>query len=158
MSPVSTATWLKPFVSMGRAYVWYPGPRRSQPPGQCRPGQRPPGRSQRMTMDYENPGPVGLYDPAFEHDACGVSFVVDMKGRKSHDIVATAIGALCHLEHRGATGDEANTGDGAGILIQVPDRFYRAVFRADLPPAGSYATGIAFLPQAATAAAAAEKA
>ncbi|HVM66383.1 MAG TPA: glutamate synthase large subunit, partial [Acidimicrobiales bacterium] len=104
------------------------------------------------------PGPVGLYDPAFEHDACGVSFVVDMKGRKSHDIVATAVGALCHLEHRGATGDEANTGDGAGILIQVPDGFYRTVFRADLPPAGSYATGIAFLPTEPGAAAAAERA
>jgi len=104
-------------------------------------------------MDDHTPGPVGLYDPAFEHDACGVSFVVDMKGRPSHDIVATAVGALCNLEHRGATGDEANTGDGAGILIQLPDRFYRSVFRADLPPAGSYATGIAFLPREGTAAA-----
>jgi glutamate synthase (NADPH/NADH) large chain len=107
-----------------------------------------------MTMDDNHtPGPVGLYDPAFEHDACGVSFVVDMKGRASHGIVATAVGALCNLEHRGATGDEANTGDGAGILIQVPDRFYRSVFRADLPPPGSYATGIAFLPHEGTEAA-----
>jgi len=109
-------------------------------------------------MRSNTPGPVGLYDPAFEHDACGVSFVVDMKGRRSHAIVATAIGALCNLEHRGATGDEANTGDGAGILIQIPDAFYRAVFRADLPPAGSYATGIAFLPADAGAAGAAESA
>ena len=109
-------------------------------------------------MGYQPPGPVGLYDPAFEHDACGVSFVVDMNGRSSHDIVATAIGALCHLEHRGATGDEASTGDGAGLLIQIPDRFYREVFSADLPPAGSYATGIAFLPQAPAAADAAAKA
>jgi len=104
------------------------------------------------------PDPVGLYDPAFEHDACGVSFVVDMKGRRSHAIVATAIGALCNLEHRGATGDEANTGDGAGILIQIPDRFYREAFRADLPPEGAYATGIAFLPAEAGAAQAAQNA
>ena len=109
-------------------------------------------------MSSQTPGPVGLYDPAFEHDACGVSFVVDMKGRRSHDIVATAIGALCNLEHRGATGDEANTGDGAGILIQIPDAFYRAVFSAALPPAGSYATGIAFMPRSPEATAAAEKA
>src|SRR5271169_5988047 len=111
-----------------------------------------------MTMLPTTPDPVGLYDPAFEHDACGVSFVVDMKGRRSHAIVATAIGALCNLEHRGATGDEANTGDGAGILIQIPDRFYREAFRADLPPEGAYATGIAFLPAEAGAAQAAQNA
>src|SRR5205807_7579804 len=94
----------------------------------------------------------GLYDPAFEHDACGVSFVVDMKGRGSHAIVDKGIAALCHLEHRGAQGAETNTGDGAGILLQVPDRFLRAVVGFDLPPAGSYVTGIAFLPQEAAAA------
>src|SRR3954471_24382938 len=93
------------------------------------------------------PAPQGLYDPAFEHDACGVSFVVDMKGRRSHDIVAKGISALCHLEHRGAQGAETNTGDGAGILIQIPDRFLRAAVDFDLPLAGSYVTGIAFLPQ-----------
>ncbi|MHB8466092.1 MAG: glutamate synthase large subunit [Acidimicrobiales bacterium] len=90
---------------------------------------------------------TGLYDPAFEHDACGVSFVVDVKGRKSHDIVQLGVGALCHLEHRGATGMEVNTGDGAGILIQVPDGFYREVVDFELPAAGSYATGLAFLPR-----------
>ena len=92
------------------------------------------------------PGPEGLYDPAFEHDACGVSFVVDMHGRASHDLVSMGVGALCHLEHRGASGAEVDTGDGAGILIQVPDTFCRAVADFDLPPAGCYATGIAFLP------------
>jgi glutamate synthase (NADPH/NADH) large chain len=61
------------------------------------------------------PRAFGLYDPANEHDACGVSFVVDIKGRASHEIVAMGIGALCNLEHRGAQGAEANTGDGAGI-------------------------------------------
>src|SRR5262245_25250598 len=92
------------------------------------------------------PAARGLYDPRFEHDACGVSFVVDVKGRPSHDIVATALGALCNLDHRGASGAEVNTGDGAGMLLQVPDRFLRAVAGFDLPPAGSYGVGMAFLP------------
>jgi len=100
-----------------------------------------------MKMSHDLPAAQGLYDPAFEHDACGVSFVVDMKGRRSHDIVLTGVGALCNLEHRGATGSEVNTGDGAGILIQIPDAFYRDVAGFDLPPLGQYATGIAFLPR-----------
>ncbi len=94
------------------------------------------------------PAAFGLYDPANEHDACGVSFVVDIKGRASHEIVALGVGALCNLEHRGAQGAEANTGDGAGITIQMPDRFLREVVDFDLPPAGQYAAGIAFLPTA----------
>src|SRR4051794_1164494 len=98
------------------------------------------------------PEAQGLYDPAFEHDACGVSFVVDMKGRRSHDIVDKGITALCHLEHRGAQGAETNTGDGAGILLQVPDRFLRTVVGFALPLAGSYVTGIGFLPQETAAA------
>ncbi|MCU1455371.1 MAG: glutamate synthase subunit alpha [Acidimicrobiales bacterium] len=88
----------------------------------------------------------GLYDPANEHDACGVAFVVDLKGRQTHDLVEKGIAALCHLEHRGASGAETNTGDGAGILLQIPDRFFREVAGVELPPAGSYATGMAFLP------------
>ena len=95
------------------------------------------------------PGPTGLYDPINEHDACGVAFVVDMHGRRSRDIVEKAITALVNLEHRGAAGAEPNTGDGAGIMIQVPDRFLREVVDFDLPPEGEYATGIAFLPQSA---------
>ncbi|MFF3568286.1 glutamate synthase large subunit [Nocardia jiangxiensis] len=102
---------------------------------------------------HRSPGPIGLYDPANEHDACGVAFVVDMHGRRSRDIVDKAITALLNLEHRGAAGAEPNSGDGAGILIQLPDKFFRAVLAEngapfELPPAGSYATGIAFLPQA----------
>jgi glutamate synthase (NADPH/NADH) large chain len=93
------------------------------------------------------PGPFGLYRPEFEHDACGVNFIVDMKGRRSHDIVQMGIGALCHMEHRGALGAEVNTGDGAGLLLQVPDAFLREVVDFDLPEAGGYATGIAFLPR-----------
>jgi glutamate synthase (NADPH) large chain len=92
------------------------------------------------------PAPRGLYDPRFEHDACGVAFVADIKGRRSRNIVDHGIGALCNMEHRGATGAEPNTGDGAGILIQVPDAFFRAAVAFELPPAGAYAVGMAFLP------------
>ncbi|NNH73986.1 glutamate synthase large subunit [Nocardia uniformis] len=93
-------------------------------------------------------GPRGLYDPANEHDSCGVAFVVDMHGRRSRDIVDKAITALLNLEHRGAAGAEPNSGDGAGILIQLPDKFFRAITDFELPAEGSYASGIAFLPQA----------
>src|SRR5262245_57188732 len=92
------------------------------------------------------PPASGLYDPRYEHDACGVSFVVDIKGRASHDIVATALGALCNLDHRGAQGAEVNSGDGAGILMQVPDAFLRSVVDFELPPAGAYGVGLCFLP------------
>jgi len=92
------------------------------------------------------PQPQGLYDPRFEHDACGVNFVVHKKGHRSHEIVRHGLGALCNMDHRGAAGAEINTGDGAGILIQVPDRFFREVVPFDLPPQGTYATGLAFLP------------
>ncbi|GBE64063.1 glutamate synthase [Mycobacterium sp. MFM001] len=101
------------------------------------------------------PNRVGLYNPAFEHDSCGVAMVVDMHGRRSRDIVDKAITALLNLEHRGAAGAEPHSGDGAGILIQVPDEFLRAIVDFELPPAGSYATGIAFLPQSSKDAAAA---
>src|SRR3954452_5329510 len=96
------------------------------------------------------PGPSGLYDPRFEHDSCGVSFVANIKGARSHELVHTGLVALTNLEHRGATGAEPDTGDGAGILVQVPDRFLRAVLAeqgvADLPVLGAYAGGTAFLP------------
>ncbi|MFT5172123.1 MAG: glutamate synthase (NADPH/NADH) large chain [Gammaproteobacteria bacterium] len=95
---------------------------------------------------HMKPGPVGLYDPRFEHDSCGVSFVAHMKGKRSNDLVNTGLRALTNLEHRGATGAEPDSGDGAGILIQIPDRLYRAVCDFELPPADSYAVGIAFLP------------
>ena len=93
------------------------------------------------------PARQGLYDPAYEHDACGVAFVVDMHGRKSHAMVRHGLASLCNLDHRGATNAEDNVGDGAGILTQVPDRFFREVCDFDLPEAGSYAMGMAFLPQ-----------
>ncbi|MEO8364530.1 MAG: glutamate synthase large subunit [Ilumatobacteraceae bacterium] len=88
----------------------------------------------------------GLYDPRFEHDACGVSFVVDINGRPRHEIVSMAISALCKLKHRGASGAEADTGDGAGILLQMPDRFLRQVVGFGLPRQGAYGAGMAFRP------------
>jgi glutamate synthase (ferredoxin) len=94
----------------------------------------------------EPPSQQGLYDPRTESDACGVGFVVHRKGKRSHDIVAKALQVLINLEHRGACGCEANTGDGAGILIQTPDSFLRAVVPFSLPAPGSYAAGLVFLP------------
>jgi glutamate synthase (ferredoxin) len=89
----------------------------------------------------------GLFDPRAEHDACGVGFVVHTKGQRSHDIVRKAMTVLINLEHRGACGCEANTGDGAGILVQMPDRFLRKVAPCTLPPAGAYGAGLVFLPR-----------
>ncbi len=83
--------------------------------------------SARTDEPFGLPSAHGLYDPRFEHDACGVSFVVHVKGVASHRIVQTGLGALCSMEHRGATGAEPETGDGAGILLQVPDKFLRKV-------------------------------
>ena len=88
---------------------------------------------------------AGLYDPGFEHDACGVGFVADLSGRGGHDVVARALNVLCHLEHRGAKGGDPGTGDGAGILTQLPDEFFRAVAGFALPEPGSYAAGLAFI-------------
>jgi glutamate synthase (NADPH/NADH) large chain len=93
------------------------------------------------------PQPQGLYDPRHEHDSCGVAFVVDVAGRRSHDVVARGKAALCRLDHRGARGAEPNTGDGAGITIGIPDEFFRAVVEFPLPAAGWYAAGVVFLPQ-----------
>ena len=92
------------------------------------------------------PSGTGLYDPAYEHDACGVAFVANLTGRRSHDVVAMGLSALGRLDHRGARGAEVDTGDGAGIILQVPDEFLRAVVPFALPPAGQYATGLVFLP------------
>jgi glutamate synthase domain-containing protein 1 len=96
------------------------------------------------------PGKQGLYDPSFEHDACGVGFVVDMKGRKSHKIVADALQVLTNLDHRGAAGSEPTTGDGAGIHVQIPVKFfYDQVRRTGHEPDTSklIAVGQVFLPR-----------
>jgi glutamate synthase (ferredoxin) len=92
----------------------------------------------------------GLYDPRFEHDACGFGFVVDIAGRPSHDIVRDALTVLVNLEHRGATGSEKNTGDGAGLTIQIPHRFLADVAARSgvrLRGKGGYGVGMVFLPQ-----------
>jgi glutamate synthase (ferredoxin) len=102
-------------------------------------------------VDYDGqPSPQGLYDPRHEHDACGVGFVVHIKGHRSHAIVQNALTLLINLLHRGACGCETNTGDGAGILIQIPDRFFRkeaARLGFDLPPERGYGAGLVFLPR-----------
>jgi glutamate synthase (ferredoxin) len=102
-----------------------------------------------MNSNENNPYPrkQGLYDPNNEHDACGVGFVVNMKGKKSYQIVQQALTILVNLDHRGACGCEANTGDGAGILMQVPDKFLRKVAAQEnltLPEAGSYGVGMIY--------------
>ena len=89
-----------------------------------------------MFTSAAQPAPQGLYDGRHEHDACGVAFVATLTGVPSHDIVDKALTALRNLEHRGASGAEPDSGDGAGILVQVPDRFLRDVVDFDLPPAG----------------------
>src|SRR6202035_4363169 len=88
----------------------------------------------------------GLYDSRFEHDACGVGLVADWRAGGGHGVVANALRVLCNLEHRGAAGADPDTGDGAGILTQIPDAFFRAVTGLALPEAGGYAAGLAFLP------------
>ena len=102
-----------------------------------------------MALSSNYPVAQGLYDPAQEHDACGVAMVATLNKIATHDIVAKALTALRNLEHRGASGAEPDSGDGAGILIRVPDAFYRAEVSFALPVEGSYATGIAFIAQGA---------
>ncbi|MDD7929611.1 glutamate synthase large subunit [Microbacterium thalli] len=93
----------------------------------------------------------GMYNPDFEKDACGLAMVATLRGEAGHDIVELALTALRNLEHRGAIGSDAGTGDGAGILTQMPDAFLREVVDFPLPPAGEYAAGMAFLPREADA-------
>jgi glutamate synthase domain-containing protein 2/glutamate synthase domain-containing protein 1/glutamate synthase domain-containing protein 3 len=92
-------------------------------------------------------GRIGLYDPTYEHDACGVAMVAKLDGKPSHEAVERAIVALENLEHRGAAGADPNTGDGAGILLQLPDEFLRGVIEAELPPPGQYGVAMLFLPR-----------
>ena len=106
---------------------------------------RPTGSDAAMTR----PSRQGLYDPRFEHDACGVGFVVNIKGKKSNQILQQALEILRNLDHRGACGAEVNTGDGAGVLLQMPHKFYESVCantRIHLPAEGEYGSGIVFLP------------
>lgn len=99
----------------------------------------------------QHPPVTGLYDPSAEHDACGVAFVATLRGTPGRDIVDAALTALANLDHRGAVGAETDTGDGAGILTQIPDAFLRDVIDAELPAPGRYAVGLVFLPTEADA-------
>src|SRR5260221_13654560 len=117
-------------------------------------------KSDRQTSRTGPPPKQGLYDPQFEHEACGVGFVVNIKGRKSHSIIQQALQVLLNLDHRGACGCEANTGDGAGILIQPPHDFLKMVAkeaRISLPAPGEYAIGMFFMPPKANQRAECEK-
>jgi len=91
------------------------------------------------------PPKQGLYSPQFEHDACGVGFVVNIKGKKSHSILKQALTVLINLDHRGARGAEPNTGDGAGVLFQIPDKFFREELPFTLPEAGAYGVGMLYI-------------
>src|SRR3954447_7969165 len=131
-----TATVFAPFRALG----W----------GFASPTRRPP-------MPPRPSGPVGLYDPSYEHDACGVAMVARLDGKPSHETVERAIVALENLEHRGAAGADPNTGDGAGILLQLPDEFFRGEISEDLPPPGAYGVCVCFLPRDETRRAALEQ-
>ncbi|HKJ04283.1 MAG TPA: glutamate synthase large subunit [Geopsychrobacteraceae bacterium] len=100
-----------------------------------------------MTNHIGMPPAQGLYDPTNEHDNCGVGFIANIKGRKSHSIVKRGIEILCNLTHRGAVGADPLDGDGAGLMIQIPDAYYREVCDFALPEAGEYGAGIIFLPR-----------
>ncbi|MGH3313814.1 MAG: glutamate synthase large subunit, partial [Streptomyces sp.] len=100
----------------------------------------------RSASQAAHPAKQGMYDPRHEHDACGVGFVATLTGEPSHDLVEQGLTVLRNLEHRGATGSDPDTGDGAGLLLQVPDAFLRETAGFSLPEAGAYAVGIAFLP------------
>jgi len=110
-------------------------------------------KSEKNAVPQNRTGPPpkqGLYDPQFEHEACGVGFVVHIKGTKSHSIIRQGLQILTNLDHRGACGCEANTGDGAGILIQTPHEFLKLVARearVALPAPGDYGVGMMFLPR-----------
>jgi len=96
------------------------------------------------------PSAQGLYNPSNEHDACGVGFVAHIKGKKTHEIIVQGLKILENLDHRGAVGADPLMGDGAGILIQIPDELYRSEMkkqRINLPPVGEYGVGMIFLPK-----------
>ena len=96
------------------------------------------------------PQKQGLYDPVFEHDNCGVGFVVNIKNHKSHRIIEDGLGLLCNLNHRGALGADPETGDGSGIMIQIPHQFFLEECKSsgiNLPEAGEYAVASIFLPR-----------
>ncbi|HEY0439085.1 MAG TPA: glutamate synthase subunit alpha, partial [Xanthobacteraceae bacterium] len=105
--------------------------------------------TRKIFADPALPEPQGLFDPALEKDSCGVGFIADIKGRKSHALVEDALAILCNLEHRGAVGADPRAGDGAGILVQTPHKFFQrkaAELGIELPEPGQYAVGFVFMP------------
>src|SRR5271167_2061288 len=106
-----------------------------------------PGSTSMTTHTMQPPKAVGLYDPSFEHDACGVGMVARLDNRPTHEVIQKAITALENLEHRGASGADPCTGDGAGILLQMPDELLRAVVDFELPRMGEYGVLMCFLPR-----------
>ena len=99
--------------------------------------------------NFKRPKEQGLYDPSFEHDSCGVGLVANISGVRSHEIVQQGLEVLVNLGHRGAVGADPNTGDGAGILLQMPNDFFQKHSKSiniNLPDAGNYAVGMTFLP------------
>ncbi len=100
-----------------------------------------------METQLVPPGAIGLYDPQHEHDACGVAMVAKLRGQPSHAVIEKALQALENLEHRGAEGADPNTGDGAGILLQIPDAFLRTALEIELPEPGRYGIGVCYLPR-----------
>src|SRR5215207_9551526 len=133
-----SAAWSEP----GSASRGRPANLRRTAQGQRSPSHPPPDPTTGAPMRQ----PQGLYDPRFEHDACGVAFVATLSGVAGHEIVEQGLAVLRNLEHRGASGAEPESGDGAGLLVQVPDAFLREVVDFDLPEPGNYAVGIVFLP------------
>lgn len=99
------------------------------------------------TFEFPRHEAVGLYDPSYEHDACGVGFVAHLDGKQRHSTVEQALEVLRNLDHRGATGVDSRVGDGAGILLQIPDKFMRTAVHFSLPQRGEYAVGMGFFPQ-----------
>ncbi len=99
-----------------------------------------------IKMNYTRPGKSGMYDPSFEHDSCGIGFVANIAGKKSHGIIERGLEVLERMTHRGAEGADNKTGDGSGIMIQIPHTFYREIVPG-LPAAGEYGTGIVFFPR-----------
>src|SRR6185436_4736815 len=102
------------------------------------------------TADPGTPAARGLYDPALDKDSCGVGFIADIKGRKSHQIVEDALTILVNLEHRGAVGADPRAGDGAGILTQIPHKFFARKAKelgVKLPKPGEYGIGVLFMPR-----------
>src|SRR4051812_25835941 len=100
-----------------------------------------------MTHHTQPPQADGLYDPAYEHDACGVAMVARLDDAPTHEVVQRALEALDNLEHRGAEGADVRTGDGAGILTQLPHEFFRGVVDFELPEPGRYGVAVCFLPR-----------